>query len=361
MSIASFSARNSWRSRVPDGISCRLILTTQELEAFAPQWIKLWSQDPHATPFQRPEWLVPWWHHFGQPELRAVAILQDDELVGFLPFYIYCEPRSGERQLLPLGAGTTDYLDGIYSAACSHEHVKAALDRLHAEGDWDVLTASQLPRHSLLFQVLQQLDRSHVQPFDGQSCSRMRAVRMAELPRNIRRNSMYYRNRAMRLGKLELTATGASNWSESFDELERLHTSRWNQSGQPGVLADPRVLAWHREALPKLERNGMLRLCSLRLDDEIISVLYSLIDPPSRVRKTQFFYLTAYSTDHAELRPGTLLVALAIDAAAAEGVETIDMLRGDEGYKSQWHMEPVSTYGFAVRYLPENRKRASMG
>ncbi|HET9087969.1 MAG TPA: GNAT family N-acetyltransferase, partial [Acidobacteriaceae bacterium] len=95
--------------------------------------------------------------------------------------------------------------------------------------------------------------------------------------------------------------------------------------------------------------------CSLRLNGEIIGVLYSLIDPPRasrsahRIARTQYFYLTAYSLQHADLRPGTLLLALAIEQAANEGVQTIDMLRGDEAYKQIWHLTRTPTAGFTVR------------
>jgi CelD/BcsL family acetyltransferase involved in cellulose biosynthesis len=49
---------------------------------------------------------------------------------------------------------------------------------------------------------------------------------------------------------------------------------------------------------------------------------------------------------HADLRPGTLLLALAIEQAAREGVQTIDMLRGDEDYKKLWGAVWEATYGF---------------
>jgi CelD/BcsL family acetyltransferase involved in cellulose biosynthesis len=338
---------SKWRNSVRKSVAYKVIRTTRELDGFAPLWSALWQDDPQATPFQSPEWLLPWWHQFGQPELRAVVISQDARLIGFLPFYIYQEPDTGERQLLLLGVGTTDYLDGIFSPACTQEYVQAALDLACTEKDWDILSASQLRPPSMLFQALQSAGLS-IRHFDGESCSRMPAVRMAELPQKIRRNAMYYRNRAMRLGKLELTVANESNWAASFDALQRLHTTRWEDCGQPGVLADQRVIAWHREAVPRLQRGGMLRLSSLSLNGETIGVLYSLIDPPSRPMRTQYFYLTAYSTGHAELRPGTLLLAFAIERAAEEGVRTIDMLRGDEAYKQIWHMERVPTYGFAI-------------
>ena len=159
----------------------------------------------------------------------------------------------------------------------------------------------------------------------------------------------YFRNAAIGHGKLELTVAGADDCRQAFDLLVRFHTDRWQQAGESGVLADPAVLAWHREALPLLAGHGLLRLATLRLDGESIAVLYALIDPPSRAGRTQFFYLMGFSIEHAELHPGTLLTALAIEHAAAEGVQTIDMLRGGESYKQFWHVTPIPTYGFAMR------------
>ncbi len=216
------------------GVECELIRTTSELEAFQPQWSALWLEDPRAMPFQSPEWLLPWWHQFRQPDLRAVAVSQRGRLIAFLPFHVYRSPDSGERQLLLLGVGTTDYLDGIFSPQCRPEHIQTALDVLRKEGGWDALYAGQLLPHSVLFQTFR-LD-SEAQRWSGESCSRMAAVSMANLPLKIRRNAMYYRNRAMRRGKLEFTVADRSNWGTTFDALERLHTSRWQSSGEPGVL-----------------------------------------------------------------------------------------------------------------------------
>lgn len=343
---------------MPSGIDCKLIRTTADLEAIQPQWSALWLEDPHATPFQRPEWLLPWWHQFGQPDLRAIAVSQHGRLVAFLPFYIYLDPDTGERQLLLVGVSTTDYLDGIFSPACTPEHVQAALDFLARDGGWDVLHAGQLLPHSLLFQTLQR--DSGIQRWNSESCSRMRAVTMANLPVKIRRNAMYYRNRAMRRGILEFEVADSFNLEKTFDALERLHTTRWHNSGQPGVLADLKVLASHREALPLLGMSGILRLCSLCLDGEIIGVLYSLVDPPSRSQRTQYFYLTAFSLEHADLRPGTLLLGFAIEHAALEGVQIIDMLRGDEPYKKIWHVESIPTYAFSLPFASRDAGIACM-
>ncbi|MFP5276611.1 MAG: GNAT family N-acetyltransferase [Acidobacteriota bacterium] len=333
---------------MPESITYHLLRSGRELEAAIPSWRALWREDPQASPFQSPEWLVPWWRQFGQGDLRAVAIERDGEWIGFLPFYLYSDSYTGERQLLPLGVSSSDYLDGIFSPICSAGQIREALSVLMREPGWDVFYASQLPAHSRLFHAMRQRNEMGIRQFEGESCSRMRAVSMGELPQKIRRNAMYYRNRAQRAGTLEMHVADATNWAAAFGALRRLHTERWLERGEPGVLADERVLSWHCDALPQLERADMLRLCTLRLEGEIIAVLYSLIDPPFRAARTQYFYLTAFDPKHSDLRPGTLLLAYAIECAVQEGVQVVDMLRGNESYKQFWHLERIATHGFAL-------------
>src|SRR5437868_3942575 len=82
---------------------------------------------------------------------------------------------------------------------------------------------------------------------------------------------------AARLGGVEFALAGADELDQTFLALVRLHQARWQAQGQSGVLADSRVLEWHRQALPLLQRSGLLRLCSLRLNGETIAVQYSMV------------------------------------------------------------------------------------
>jgi CelD/BcsL family acetyltransferase involved in cellulose biosynthesis len=332
---------------MPERAVAKVLRTIEELEALALAWSALWRNDPNATPFQSPEWLLPWWHEFGQPDLRAVLISRGETPVGLLPFYLYREPGAHERRLLPIGISTTDYLAGIYSPACSDEDIQAGLNALLADTHWDRMIVTQLRPGARILRVLDRL-KVPAQVFETEGCSRTPAMRMGELPQKIRRNAMYYRNRARRRGELELTVADRSNWREAFDALVRLHADRWQTRGEPGVLADERVVAMHREAIPLLLRAGTLRLCCLRLNSEIIGVLYSLIDPAELAERTQYFYLPAFAPEYAELRSGTVMTALAMERAVDEGVRWIDMLRGDEPYKQIWHLERTPTIGFEL-------------
>jgi CelD/BcsL family acetyltransferase involved in cellulose biosynthesis len=335
---------------MPEPLDIDVLRSTRELREIGPQWSSLWCADPDSTPFQSPEWLLPWWRQFGQPELRAITISDRGRLIGLLPFYIYREPGGGQRQMLLIGAGTSDYLDGIFSPECTVLAIRAALDILAQTEGWDTLIASQLRPQSKLFRAFSALSRT--QPFQAEHCGAMPAVRVQQLPVKIRRNAMYYRNRAQRLGTIELVIADQSNWPALFAELQQLHTEHWQTRGEPGVLADPRVLDWHRDAIPGLLASGILRLCALRLKGQTLGLLYSLVDAPTRPVRTQYLYLTAYSMENAELRPGTLLLASAIEHAAKEGIQRIDMLRGDEAYKQIWHLEPIPTFGFLLNQNP---------
>lgn len=332
-----------------------MLRITGELEAFRPEWESLWREDPNATPFQHPAWLLPWWHQFGQDEARAVVVRRDGRPLAFLPFYIYREPGSEKRRLLMIGASTTDYLDGVFAPGCTVGDVSAAIDFLSECDGWDTMNVTQLRPHSLLAQALLSLSARRLH---GERCWRIPAARVPNLPVKLRRNVMYYRNRAAHRGTLDFRMADASNWADFFDTLTQQHTAHWRERGSDGVLASPRVQAWHREAIPQLRTAGLLRLCALCLDGAPIAVAYSLADGVARPHRAQYFYLHTYSPDHAEFRPGTLLLAFAMERAADEGIEAIDLLRGDEAYKQLWPSEPVPTLGFA---LPSKaRERASL-
>lgn len=325
-----------------------VLRTTAELEALVPQWRKLWSHDRNAKPFQRPEWLLSWWHHFGQPYLYVICFRHATELVGLLPLYIYDDPQRNERQLLLLGAGTSDYLDGIFTPICTPADLREALALIAKQNTWHIAHLTQLLPDSLLHSALGQFDATTIHSYPGESCYRCPAQPIAELPKKVRSDVRYFRNAAIGHGKLRIEIADASSCESSLEVLVSLNSARWQESNQVGVLADPNVLAWHHEAIPLLQDADCLRLYVLYLDAEPIAALYALIDPPTHPLRTEYLYLVGFSPAHAELKPGTLITAMASEYAASEGVRVIDMLRGDETYKKFWHVEEVPTFGFSI-------------
>ena len=328
-----------------------ILRSTSELQALVPEWTALWLSADRAKPFQHPAWLVPWWHHFGQPDLRVITLRasEDGHLVGLLPLYIYREPASGERQLLLLGAGTSDYLDGVFLPVCTPDDVAAALRLIAEDNTWDVMHLTQLLPDRILARAAERLGPRDIHAYPGEPTSWCPAAPISALPATVRREVLFCRNAAIAHGKLDLVAAAADSLSAAFEDLVQTHTERWQQMGESGVLADPAVLAWHREALPLLLEAGMLRLLTLRLDGTALATMYSLVDPPGRTDRTQYLYLMGHDLRHAGLQPGRLLTAYTLEHAASEGVRTVDMLRGEEAYKRFWRVKQVATLGFAIR------------
>lgn len=328
---------------IEDDLYAEELATELALESILPAWTALWAEDPHATPFQHPAWLWPWWRQFGPDGTLcayAVRSVRTGRLLGLLPTYLYRQPDTGERQLLLLGAGTSDYLDGLWSPAAP-DAVAAALKPLMApQSAWDSVTLHQLRAESPLLQMTQQLG---IEPAAAEPCFLLRTA--APLPPKLRANVGRYRRRAQATGALACTvAATATEARSSFDSLVSLHGQRWEARGEAGVLSDPRVLAHHREALPGLLQAGLLRLFRLTLGEELLGVLYAFADPPQRPSRSLYLYLIGIDPRFADLSPGTLLLHEVWRYAQREGFASLNLLRGGEDYKQLWGAEPNPTY-----------------
>jgi CelD/BcsL family acetyltransferase involved in cellulose biosynthesis len=113
------------------------------------------------------------------------------------------------------------------------------------------------------------------------------------------------------------------------------------------VLHDTGVRAMHREAAPLLHAAGLLRLLALRVDGEIVAVVYCLAHAGR-----WHYYIGGFDSRRAGFGPGTLLVAHAIEQARAEGASAFDFLRGREAYKYRWGAVDEPRFTFRRRRVP---------
>lgn len=107
----------------------RLLEGRGALERVERPWRRLWERCPEATPFQHPDWLLPWMRHFGEEEFVAVAQWSGEELVAFVPFFLLSGDGRG-REMLLLGTGNSDYLDPLVAPTVGVEGAPALLARV---------------------------------------------------------------------------------------------------------------------------------------------------------------------------------------------------------------------------------------
>lgn len=118
---------------------------------------------------------------------------------------------------------------------------------------------------------------------------------------------------------------------EFVTSLAELQAARWQQKGEPGVLADPRVLAFQQEAAPALAERGLARLLTLNLGRRAAGALYWLC-----WRDRAATYLSGFDPAFSAQSPVTLLCGELFREASASGIRDVSFLRGREPYKYFW-------------------------
>jgi CelD/BcsL family acetyltransferase involved in cellulose biosynthesis len=318
------------------------VTTGAGLEALAPAWQDLWRRAPAATPFHSPAWLIPWWREIGGGELRVLIARQHERMVGLLPMYLQHGGDGGK--LLPLGIAISDYLDGLFEEGVAAIAAEAMLRHLTERHDWQRCELHPLRAGAPLLaaRVPAGLD-DEILAFDPCLVVQVPPAALGVedfLPSKIRYNLRHFRRRAERVGLVSFATATAATLSEFVEVIFRLHDARWQQQGQPGVLADPVIRRFHRAAAPLLHRAGLLRLHALRLDGRIIAVMYGLA-----ARRRTYFYLCGFDPEFAALSPGTLILGHSIRQAVREGAHEVDFLRGQERFKYFWGASERPCYG----------------
>lgn len=302
-------------------------------ERLEPEWWDLWRRCPQATPFQSPAWLIPWWRSFAPGSLFVLAARRGGKLVGLAPGYI--ENGDLGRRVLPVGISLSDHLDVLIDPDCVDE-AAAALAQAGAEhsDEWDSWEFEELLEGAAAFAIPVPRgcseERVEASPFSVLEIGRG-ADLSDVLPGAKRRKIRLARNRAERRGEVAIEEASAANAPEFLADLFRLHEARWKGMRQPGLLRFEGVKAFHREAVPRLQAAGHLRLWRLTIGRATAAACYGL-----EHAGVLSLYMTGFDPDFAFESPGVILLAHAIEHSLENGLERVDFLRGDEDYKRGW-------------------------
>ena len=311
-------------------IAC--IGSDQEMRDLRPEWTALWRRVPGATPFQLPAWLTAWWKQFGTGAPRVLIARAGEKLAGVLPLYEFDEP--GIRKLLPIGIGLTDYIDALVDPAWPDAGA-AMLAAIREIPDWDECHLPDLPAGGVLHGISGPAGLAE-QKSDSMPCPVLvlpasAAALDTVVPRKTLRDLRQAMSRAEAAGGVRIETATAETLPSMLDDLFRLHERRWRSRGEPGVLADPKVQEFHRNAAPALGAEGILRLYRLHIGEAVAAAYYGFT-----WQGRSYAYIGGFDPDMPRLSPGALMLRHAIGTAIAEGCAQFDFLRGGEAYKYAW-------------------------
>jgi len=315
----------------------RILTNVTEMRGIVSDWSNLHERCPKSTPFQSPEWILAWADAFSPEKMRVVEVRRGDMLVGLAPLLIF--PRGDEDVLAFMAGGVSDYLDVVVDPRFACQACSAILEATAEIEGWTILDFTDLPATSVLHRT--DLVQFKV-PHDRCSSLKLPEAKQELLQVLSKRQRANLRNACSRLqraggGTFELAS--AETLPEFLEDLFRLHTDRWSQLGEAGVLADEKVRILHCQAAPHLLRRGTLGLYRLRVNDRTVAALYTLLGC-----ETVYCYLQGFDPEFAHLSPGTQLMFFALENAIQRGMRKFDLLRGDEAYKKHWRSAPEATY-----------------
>jgi CelD/BcsL family acetyltransferase involved in cellulose biosynthesis len=315
-------------------LATKVITDGRAWTAMIEEWRRLWRSSPDASPFQSPDWLMPWWEVFGTDRPRIVSLRRDDVLIGLMPLYRLQE--DGQAKLLPVGAGLSDYHDALVHSTAPHDAVERMLDAAVSDcADIDRCDLPDLPPKARLLRAPDPPGWRSV-TWAGEPCPVLvlKDDLRHSVPSRMLRKWRMAEHRAQRRGEnVEVSlAKDIATAKRFWQALVELHRRRWTARGEPdGVLADPRVIAFHERALTPLLEATTLRLYALSFGGKLVAVNQVLL-----ARERLHFYLGGFDEAYAFESPGTILLGRILQSALQEGLSEMHFLRGGEAYKFAW-------------------------
>jgi CelD/BcsL family acetyltransferase involved in cellulose biosynthesis len=328
-----------------------LILDALQLAELRSEWLDLWSGLVDATPFESPDWLLPWWRHYGEGPMLCFAFRRKEKLVGVAPLYIYRESASRPPRLFLMGTGNSDYLDVICNPDFASECAKTLLSEIQARSNlWDECSFQQLRPNSPLLLARDQVSPCNFDIDKSEPCPAL-DLHAFDASFAMLKRASYYRRRIEKEGSFSIEEATQASFDEIFDALERLHEGRWRDRGLSGAFGAARDRQFHRSAAGAFLNASMLKLYAARFNGKIIAALYAF-----RHRKRTYFYLTGFDPDYRHFSIGTIILGHAIEQARREDSYIFDFLRGQEAYKYRWGARDQITFRMRLRNSPHEAR-----
>jgi CelD/BcsL family acetyltransferase involved in cellulose biosynthesis len=330
-------------------ISCRVIRTLDELQAFSDVWNPLLERSPNNTVFLTWEWISTWCKAYLKGDEPFVVVVEcDGKLVAIAPLWRERVRVAGfvsVRRLRFLGTGDvcSDYLDVIADVDNHDEWLRAIWDQLFGplRGEWDIWDYSDVPSDSRalarFYRWGDEDDRSMAREIVGMTVCPYMPLPKTGLVGGLSKKRRYAVNHSRQL----LEQQGALTFHHCLDpadvepELRRLaelNTRIWTERGHKGSFATEEFGRFHSIIADEMLAKERLLLCSLWSGDRYLGAFYGFVYN----RVLSYYIMSVEQGRESRANVGDVLLLACMEEAIRRGCCELDFLRGDEYYKYLW-------------------------
>jgi CelD/BcsL family acetyltransferase involved in cellulose biosynthesis len=341
--------------------------TEGALARLVPEWDELFARSAGATPYLSPAWVLPWWRHLGvapgaagpralagRPQLRAVAVRAGGSLVGLAP---WCEVRLGVGPaaidvVVGVGQETADD-GGVLLGDAPHEVAAALVRHLgpRLRAGRTVYAATRLRDADPWLAALRGIGHG-VAPVAVTTEPHPRIDLAAiddpvrHVARLLKRNDVRRRWRRLEEAHGAAFSYHQASVDHGLAAFRALHEARWAaKAGDPDWLYRTGPgWAFLADAAGELHQRGMVR----------ISLVTTASGQPVAGRLgfehagTYYGAKSGWDPAFARFGPGHLAFGRVLEHAAASGLATVDLMRGDGEHKRAWTDDAESVTWWAV-------------
>lgn len=331
--------------------------TVEEITSFSDmtrlkeKWDSLLACSESCSPFQTWEWLAAWWDYYGDGGRLLTLLARDKrgELVGIAPLMLSRARILPLRKVNFIGNPHSDYLDFIFLPGKEKEVCQAFFGYLeNCSNRWDVLDLEEIPAYSptadMLLGLAQQKgfackrEVESICPYISlpQSWETYLSVLGKHKKREMKAYACFLKD--IPSAEFGVVRNDASLEAE-MNTLMDLHQKRWASKGLPGSFVNRKEREFHQTVARRFLNQGWLKLFYLKVDGRTVASCYCF-----GIGKRWYYYLggfdPAWGTQNvgnwAQRKVNTMLLAYVIQSAIGNGLEEVDLLRGDETYKQAW-------------------------
>jgi CelD/BcsL family acetyltransferase involved in cellulose biosynthesis len=319
------------------------VSSLEALQALEPVWNRLLDEAGIEHPFLAHEWVVTWWECFGAGRSLRVLLVKDSTgPVAIAPLMLtrtrlYGLPVRQLQLIANVHAQRADFIvpargEGAYRAIWEH--------LVRQRGWWDVMVLPQLPAGSRTLERLPRLAAAAGHGWGAWTAARSPRVVLAGswecyergLPRKHRSN---LRNRFKRLGALGEVALEVVGRGPGLEQALHdgfvLEGAAWKGQAGTAIASRPELRRFYTRLAKRAAERGWLQLQFLKVASRRVAFGYAL-----RFKDTLYLLKPGYDPAYSAYAPSSLLIALVLRAAFAEGLASYDLLGDDDAWKHVW-------------------------